>query len=255
MQQLMEQNPLPMLLMRTVIQSLTMYPRLVGFVMNILSRLIVKQVSSKQANNNTVNVLFSLILKLYFKDSFFVYNQIECMMSRQSENLAVIVHKWKVLSSCFYPPGVEVSQGMGRIREVLPEDKASVLQRAPSAAASAANAGLWTLSGTEGASSAARPLFHPSSGQSCFHIDATWFLFGCDICWEIPHEPTVFSLKQQAHIPSSIMVVLEANKKPEPQPLDQVEEKQVPDDNSADIFLVWLMRQMYWGFWVHVNFF
>lgn len=46
MQQLMEQNPLPMLLMRTVIQSLTMYPRLGGFVMNILSRLIVKQVST-----------------------------------------------------------------------------------------------------------------------------------------------------------------------------------------------------------------
>uniref|UniRef100_A0A8B9K0Y6 Symplekin n=1 Tax=Astyanax mexicanus TaxID=7994 RepID=A0A8B9K0Y6_ASTMX len=44
MQQLMEQNPLPMLLMRTVIQSLTMYPRLGGFVMNILSRLILKQV-------------------------------------------------------------------------------------------------------------------------------------------------------------------------------------------------------------------
>ncbi|XP_040913725.1 symplekin [Toxotes jaculatrix] len=44
MQQLMEHNPLPMLLMRTVIQSLTMYPRLGGFVMNILSRLIVKQV-------------------------------------------------------------------------------------------------------------------------------------------------------------------------------------------------------------------
>ncbi|KAM9588958.1 LOW QUALITY PROTEIN: symplekin-like [Morphnus guianensis] len=44
MQQLMEQNPLPMLLMRTVIQALTMYPRLGGFVMNILSRLIMKQV-------------------------------------------------------------------------------------------------------------------------------------------------------------------------------------------------------------------
>uniref|UniRef100_A0A8C3RXI2 Symplekin n=1 Tax=Chelydra serpentina TaxID=8475 RepID=A0A8C3RXI2_CHESE len=44
MQQLMEQSPLPMLLMRTVIQSLTMYPRLGGFVMNVLSRLIMKQV-------------------------------------------------------------------------------------------------------------------------------------------------------------------------------------------------------------------
>ncbi|MGH0168687.1 UNVERIFIED_CONTAM: hypothetical protein FKN15_055119, partial [Acipenser sinensis] len=44
MQRLMEQSPLPMLLMRTVIQSLTMYPRLGGFVMNILSLLIIKQV-------------------------------------------------------------------------------------------------------------------------------------------------------------------------------------------------------------------
>ncbi|NXF42082.1 SYMPK protein, partial [Nyctibius bracteatus] len=44
LQQLMEQSPLPMLLMRTVIQALTMYPRLGGFVMNILSRLIMKQV-------------------------------------------------------------------------------------------------------------------------------------------------------------------------------------------------------------------
>ncbi|XP_069554867.1 symplekin [Brachyistius frenatus] len=44
MQQLLEQIPLPMLLMRTVIQSLTMYPRLGGFVMNILYCLIFKQV-------------------------------------------------------------------------------------------------------------------------------------------------------------------------------------------------------------------
>ncbi|KAM6307755.1 LOW QUALITY PROTEIN: symplekin [Podargus strigoides] len=44
MQQLMEQSPLPMLLMRTVIQALSMYPRLGGFVMNILARLIMKQV-------------------------------------------------------------------------------------------------------------------------------------------------------------------------------------------------------------------
>jgi symplekin len=44
MQLLMEQNPLPTLLMRTVIQSLSQYPRLIGFVMNILQRLILKQV-------------------------------------------------------------------------------------------------------------------------------------------------------------------------------------------------------------------
>lgn len=44
MQQLMEQNPLPTLLMRTVLQSLSMYPKLIGFVMNILQRLITNQV-------------------------------------------------------------------------------------------------------------------------------------------------------------------------------------------------------------------
>lgn len=43
-QHLMEISPLPTLFMRTVIQSLGMCPRLVGFVMNILSKLINKQV-------------------------------------------------------------------------------------------------------------------------------------------------------------------------------------------------------------------
>ncbi|XP_040551310.1 symplekin-like [Gallus gallus] len=43
-QQLLEQHPLPVLLMRTVIQALAAYPRLGGFVMNVLSRLIMKQV-------------------------------------------------------------------------------------------------------------------------------------------------------------------------------------------------------------------
>lgn len=44
MQQLMEQDPLPILLMRTVIQSLANYPHLLGFVTNILQRLILKKV-------------------------------------------------------------------------------------------------------------------------------------------------------------------------------------------------------------------
>ncbi|XP_067941603.1 symplekin-like [Watersipora subatra] len=43
-QQLMEVNPLPTLFMRTVIQSLATYPKLLGFVLNILQRLIAKQV-------------------------------------------------------------------------------------------------------------------------------------------------------------------------------------------------------------------
>lgn len=37
-------TPLPTLLMRTVIQSLTNFPRLAGFITNLLQRLILKQV-------------------------------------------------------------------------------------------------------------------------------------------------------------------------------------------------------------------
>jgi len=44
LQQLMEQKEIPLLLMRTVIQTVALYPHLVGFTMNILQRLIVKQV-------------------------------------------------------------------------------------------------------------------------------------------------------------------------------------------------------------------
>lgn len=97
MQQLMDQNPLPMLLMRTVIQSLTMYPRLGGFVMNILSRLIMKQVCIKAklplVSIATTSPGFTLITRA----------------------------------------GVEVSQGVGRLREMLPEDEAAVVQRPPAA--------------------------------------------------------------------------------------------------------------------------
>lgn len=44
MQQLVDITPIPTLLMRTVIQSLTLYPRLSGFIINILQRLILKHV-------------------------------------------------------------------------------------------------------------------------------------------------------------------------------------------------------------------
>ena len=44
LQNLMEQSPLPTLLMRTVIQALAMWPKLIGFGMNIMQRLIQKQV-------------------------------------------------------------------------------------------------------------------------------------------------------------------------------------------------------------------
>ena len=43
-QQLVDINPIPVLFMRTVLQALTLYPRMVSFVMNTLQRLITKQV-------------------------------------------------------------------------------------------------------------------------------------------------------------------------------------------------------------------
>ncbi|XP_022217855.2 symplekin [Drosophila obscura] len=44
LQQLVEVVPLPTLMMRTTIQSLTLYPRLSNFLLNLLQRLIMKQV-------------------------------------------------------------------------------------------------------------------------------------------------------------------------------------------------------------------
>lgn len=44
LQQLVNLTPLPTLLMRTVIQSLTLYPRMAGYITNLLQRLIPKQV-------------------------------------------------------------------------------------------------------------------------------------------------------------------------------------------------------------------
>lgn len=44
LQQLMEQKDIPLLLMRSVLQSVSLYPPLIGFTMNILQRLIVKKV-------------------------------------------------------------------------------------------------------------------------------------------------------------------------------------------------------------------
>lgn len=44
LQQLVDITPLPTLLMRTMLQSLTLYPRLGSFVTNLLSRLVTKQI-------------------------------------------------------------------------------------------------------------------------------------------------------------------------------------------------------------------
>ncbi|XP_061579820.1 symplekin [Cololabis saira] len=128
MQQLMEQNPLPILLMRTVIQSLTMYPRLVGFVMNILSRLIVKQV---------------------WKYPKVWEGFVKCCQRTKPQSYSVLLQ---------LPPAQMTS-----VFERCPELRAPLLQ----------------------------------------HVHS-------------------FTPHQQAHIPSSIMAVLEADKKPEPKPVEQI---------------------------------
>ncbi|KAM4561543.1 symplekin [Fundulus diaphanus] len=137
MQQLMEQSPLPMLLMRTVIQSLTMYPRLGGFVMNILSRLIVKQV---------------------WKYPKVWEGFVKCCQRTKPQSYSVLL-------------------------QLPPPQLASVFERCPEMRA---------------------PLLQ--------HVLA-------------------FTPHQQAHIPASVMAVLEANKKPEPKPADPVPVP-VPEEES-----------------------
>uniref|UniRef100_A0A668A5C1 Symplekin scaffold protein n=1 Tax=Myripristis murdjan TaxID=586833 RepID=A0A668A5C1_9TELE len=139
MQQLMEQSPLPMLLMRTVIQSLTMYPRLGGFVMNILSRLIVKQV---------------------WKYPKVWEGFVKCCQRTKPQSYSVLLQ---------LPPAQLTS-----VFERCPEMREPLLQ----------------------------------------HVHS-------------------FTPHQQAHIPASIMSVLEANKKPEPKPVEPVVEREVTDDFSG----------------------
>uniref|UniRef100_A0A3Q1F829 Symplekin n=1 Tax=Acanthochromis polyacanthus TaxID=80966 RepID=A0A3Q1F829_9TELE len=133
MQQLMEQSPLPMLLMRTVIQSLTMYPRLGGFVMNILSRLIVKQV---------------------WKYPKVWEGFVKCCQRTKPQSYSVLL-------------------------QLPPAQLTSVFERCPEMR---------------------EPLL--------LHVHS-------------------FTPHQQAHIPASIMSVLEANKKPEPKPAKPVVEKEM----------------------------
>ncbi|XP_077473907.1 symplekin [Stigmatopora argus] len=140
MQQLMELHPLPMLLMRTVIQSLTMYPRLCGFVMNILSRLIIKQV-------------------------------------------------WK------YP---KVWEGFVKCCQRTKPQSYSVLLQLPHAQLSSV---------FERCPEMREPLLH--------HVRS-------------------FTPHQQAHIPASIMTVLEATKKAEPKPVEPVM-KEVPQIEKVPV--------------------
>ena len=49
LQQLVEQVPLPLLFMRTVIQTATVAPKLHGFILDLLSKLVLKQVWKSDA--------------------------------------------------------------------------------------------------------------------------------------------------------------------------------------------------------------
>jgi symplekin len=62
MQQLIDVTPIPTLYMRTVIQSVTMYPKLTGFVLIMMQRLIGKQIWKYPKSN-----IGYFILKLVFK--------------------------------------------------------------------------------------------------------------------------------------------------------------------------------------------
>uniref|UniRef100_A0A672FC54 Symplekin n=1 Tax=Salarias fasciatus TaxID=181472 RepID=A0A672FC54_SALFA len=158
MQQLMEQNPLPMLLMRTVIQSLTMYPRLGGFVMNILSRLIVKQV---------------------WKYPKVWEGFVKCCQRTKPQSYSVLLQ---------LPPAQ-----LNSVFERCPEMREPLLHHVHSFTPHQVRAA---------------PLSIISALSARFLINSLF-------------------LSQQAHIPSSIMAVLEANKKPEPKPVEPVMEKEV----------------------------
>lgn len=46
LKQLVQINPIPILFMRTVLQTLALHPKMIDFIMNILQQLIEKQVNS-----------------------------------------------------------------------------------------------------------------------------------------------------------------------------------------------------------------
>lgn len=61
--------------------------------------------------------------------------------------------------------GVEVPQGVGRFREVLPAHQAAVLHCSAAAASCTASQRVRALSGDEGSSPTACPLLHPTPGK------------------------------------------------------------------------------------------
>ena len=111
-QQLMDQNPLPTLMMRTVLQSLNIHPKLSGFVMNMLQRLIVKQVlrpclSVLYCHCCWKNSRISLSSKIHDTINFF-------LMLCFSLSLSL-----SFFLSFFQIQGMEAKESMGRFQEML----------------------------------------------------------------------------------------------------------------------------------------
>lgn len=161
MQRLMEQTPLPTLLMRTVIQSLSMYPRLIGFVLNILQRLIVKQVGILCFNfteAGTVCCLLVDVVFLHYETIWFILHLFHLFEEFKSNFRKIFLSKafdedprcfpfsafwFQVYFFCWcasrisvmlhgeryvcFSWGVEPEQGMGRVHQVLSANQATVV--------------------------------------------------------------------------------------------------------------------------------
>ena len=96
--QLMDQKDIPLLLMRTVIQSVALYPNLIGFTMNVLQRLIVKQVWRQK-------MLWEGFIKCCERtkpQSFRVLLQVRCSSAVQQCG-ALVANS--AVQQCSLPPG------------------------------------------------------------------------------------------------------------------------------------------------------
>lgn len=90
LQQLMDQTPLPTLLMRTVIQALSSYPRLSGFVMNILQRLILKKVRNRDMSFSCNKSLILTLFKVW-KQKVVWEGFIKCCQRTKPQSFAVLM--------------------------------------------------------------------------------------------------------------------------------------------------------------------
>lgn len=63
----------------------------------------------------------------------------KCKLTQRNSEIKLYCLLININRCVFFPVGVEVSQGVGGLCEMLPEDEASVVQRSPAAAAGTAD--------------------------------------------------------------------------------------------------------------------